>query len=52
VKQESKNPEKRAFMQDKLKHSEIVIDNLLDLQYFYTRIFASVTDGFVVTKAN
>ena len=44
VKQVSKSPDKREFLQDKLKHSEIVMDNLLNLQYFYTRVFASVTD--------
>jgi tetratricopeptide (TPR) repeat protein len=34
----------RDFMQDKLLHSQINMDNLLDLQYFYTRIYAAVTD--------
>lgn len=44
VRQVSKSPDKREFMQDKLKHSEIVMDDPMDLQYFYTRIFASVTN--------
>jgi tetratricopeptide (TPR) repeat protein len=39
----SENPDQRAFMQDKLKHSEIVMGDILDLQYFYSRIYAAVT---------
>jgi tetratricopeptide (TPR) repeat protein len=34
----------RDFVQDKLLHSRINMDNLLDLRYFYTRIYAAVTD--------
>ena len=34
----------RDFVQDKLLHSRINMDNLLDLQYFYTRIYAAVMD--------
>ena len=36
VEQLSSAPDRRAFLQDKLKHSEIVMDDVLDLQYFYT----------------
>ncbi|MHC4647592.1 MAG: fused MFS/spermidine synthase, partial [Planctomycetota bacterium] len=37
------NGDRRAFMQDKLMHSEIVMDDILDLQYSYERIHAAVT---------
>lgn len=43
VKQLSSSPDRRAFMQDKLKHSEILMDDILDLQYFYSHIFAAIT---------
>ena len=34
----------RDFIQDKLMHSRIDMKNILNLQYFYTRIYAAVTD--------
>lgn len=43
VKQISKNPDRRAFMQDKLKHSDIVMGDILDLKYSYERIHAATT---------
>jgi tetratricopeptide (TPR) repeat protein len=39
----SENPDRRAFMQDKLKHSDIVMGDILDLQYSYSQIQAAVT---------
>ena len=45
VEQLSKTPDWRAFMQDKLRHSEIVMEDILDLRYFYTHVFAAVTHG-------
>ena len=45
VKQESKIPDKRKFMQDKLMHSEIIMGEVNNLQYFHTIIFAAVTHG-------
>ncbi len=45
VRQVSEEPDVRQFMQDKLKHSEIVMDNLEELKYFYTHIYAGVTAG-------
>lgn len=45
VKQTSENPDKREFIQDKLKHSEIDMDNPDNLLYFYTHIYASITHG-------
>ena len=43
VKQISENPDRRAFIQDKLKHSDIVMGDILDLQYSYERIHAATT---------
>jgi len=43
VKSLSDTPDKRAFMQDKLMHSSIEMDNILDLKYSYEQIYAAVT---------
>jgi predicted membrane-bound spermidine synthase/Flp pilus assembly protein TadD len=43
VQQLSTVPDRRAFMQDKLRHSDIIMGNINDLQYAYTRIYASIT---------
>ena len=43
VKRISENPDRRAFMQDKLKHSDAVMDDILDLKYSYERIHAAAT---------
>lgn len=45
VKQTSQHPDKRLFLQDKLLHSEIFMDDKYNLQYFHTIIFAAVTHG-------
>lgn len=45
VKQISKSPDKRRFMQDKLMHSEVIMGDVNNLQYFHTIIFAAVTHG-------
>jgi len=45
VRQTSQRPDTRIFMQDKLRHSEIVMDDVTNLQYFYTRIYAGLTHG-------
>lgn len=45
VRQTSRRPDRRAFMQDKLMHSEAVMGDVTNLQYFYTRIFAGLTHG-------
>jgi predicted membrane-bound spermidine synthase/Tfp pilus assembly protein PilF len=50
VRRVSERPDRRAFMQDKLKHSEIVMGNVTDLQYFYTRIYAGLTHGLGKTR--
>jgi tetratricopeptide (TPR) repeat protein len=43
VKQTSKKPDTRAFMQDKLMHSQIIMADALNLQYSYEQIYAAVT---------
>jgi len=43
VKRLSETSDERAFMQDKLMHSKIVMGNVLDLQYSYEQIHAAVT---------
>jgi tetratricopeptide (TPR) repeat protein len=43
VKRLSDKPDKRQFVQDRLKHSEMIMGNVNDLQYFYTIIFAGIT---------
>lgn len=45
VRQISKKPDKRLFMQDKLKHSEIIMGDIDNLQYFHTVVFAAITHG-------
>ena len=43
VKRLSQDPDKREFVQDKLTHSRIVMGDITDLQYFYTKIYAATT---------
>ncbi len=43
VLQSDSNPNRRFFMQDKLKHSEILMDSFDDMQDFYPNIFAAIT---------
>ncbi|OHB57340.1 MAG: hypothetical protein A2Y12_09525 [Planctomycetes bacterium GWF2_42_9] len=43
VRQISQNPDKREFIQDKLRHSEIIINDVNNLQYFYTKVFDGIT---------
>ncbi len=45
VHQISKIPDIRKFMEDKLIHSLIRMDNVLNLSYFYTKIYAGITEG-------
>ena len=44
VEQISANPDRRAFIQDKLKHSEMVMGDIMDLKYSYERIYAATTN--------
>ena len=46
VRQLSQNPDKRAFEQDKLMHSEIIMGDVSDLQYSYEQIHAAITHRF------
>jgi len=45
VKRILKRPDQRIFIQDKLMHSQIVMGDIDNLQYPYTRIYASITHG-------
>ncbi len=45
VRQISQRPDQRVFMQDKLVHSEAIMGDATNLQYFYARIFAGLTHG-------
>jgi tetratricopeptide (TPR) repeat protein len=44
------DPNRRLFFQDKLKHSEILMNDLLNLQYSYAKVYAAVTDGLSKNK--
>jgi tetratricopeptide (TPR) repeat protein/predicted membrane-bound spermidine synthase len=50
VRQLSQKPDRRAFVEDKLLHSEIIMDDVLNLQYFYSRIYAALTHGLAKGK--
>ena len=50
VKQGVDNPNRRSFHEDRIEHSRILMDNPLDLQYFYTEIYAAVTEGLSRNK--
>jgi tetratricopeptide (TPR) repeat protein len=50
VLQLSQNPDIRRFMQDKLVHSEVIMNDVLSLQYLYTVIYAGLTDGLAKDK--
>jgi MFS family permease len=50
VRQLNENPDRREFVQDKLRHSEIIMGNIDNLQYFYTKIYAGITKGLSETN--
>ncbi|RKY04691.1 MAG: hypothetical protein DRP66_11400 [Planctomycetota bacterium] len=52
VKKSPDNPNAIIFCQDKLQHSKILIDNITNLQYFYTHVYAAITEGLKRNKAN
>lgn len=44
VRQISKQPDERQFIEDNLKsHSKIIMDNIRDLRFFYTQVYSAVT---------
>jgi tetratricopeptide (TPR) repeat protein/MFS family permease len=45
VRQAIDDPNRRLFLQDKLRHSEILMDDPLNLQYPYIKIYAAVTEA-------
>jgi tetratricopeptide (TPR) repeat protein/MFS family permease len=50
VQQLSKDPDTRRFIEDKLTHSEIIMNDVLSLQYFYAKIHAGLTWGLAKDK--
>jgi spermidine synthase len=50
VQQLSQNQDSREFIQDKLTHSKIIMNDVLNLQYFYTKIYAGITGGLIKDK--
>jgi spermidine synthase len=43
VRQMSRRPDERHFVQDKLIHSKIVMEDIRDLQYPYAEVYAAIT---------
>ena len=52
VKRLSEKPDKREFLLDRLTHSEIIMGDVLDLQYDYSQIFAAATKRLSADKDN
>jgi spermidine synthase len=50
VRQVSKNPDNRRFLEDKLIHSEIIMGDVLNLLYFYSKVYAGLTEGLIKGK--
>jgi len=50
VKQMADNPNRRIFLQDKLRHSDILMNDILNLQYSYTKVYAAVTEELAKNK--
>jgi pentatricopeptide repeat protein len=50
VRQGVDNPNRRLFFQDKLRHSEILMNDILNLQYSYTEVYAAVTEELARNK--
>jgi tetratricopeptide (TPR) repeat protein/MFS family permease len=50
IRQGADNPNERSFYQDRLDNSVILMNDIFDLQYFYTKIYAAVTEGLAKNK--
>jgi tetratricopeptide (TPR) repeat protein/MFS family permease len=50
VRQGLDNPNRRFFLQDKLRHSEILMGDILNLQYSYAKVYAAVTEVLAGNK--
>jgi tetratricopeptide (TPR) repeat protein/small basic protein len=50
VKQDEKDSNRRFFTQDKLLHSEILMNDASNLQYSYSKIYAAVTESLSRNK--
>jgi tetratricopeptide (TPR) repeat protein len=51
IRRDDDNPHKRLFFQDTLKHSEILMNDIYDLQYYYEKIYAAITEGLAKNKS-
>jgi Tfp pilus assembly protein PilF/MFS family permease len=51
VRQTSKRPDKREFVQDRLQRSEAILGDQTDLQYSYMKVFAGITQGLIANKS-
>jgi tetratricopeptide (TPR) repeat protein/MFS family permease len=50
VRRTSGRPDRREFVQDKLRRSEAVMDDATRLEYFYTKVYAGLTQGLIANK--
>ncbi|MHC4158603.1 MAG: fused MFS/spermidine synthase, partial [Planctomycetota bacterium] len=50
VRRLSSNPDRRGFYQDQLRHSDIIMGDIIDLQYSYEQIHAAITHRFARDK--
>jgi len=51
VRQNSRRPDRRALVQDKLDRAEIVMDDVTNLWSFYATVYAGLTQGLIAGKA-
>jgi tetratricopeptide (TPR) repeat protein/MFS family permease len=50
VQQLSKEPDSRIFLEDKLIHSEIIMNDVMNLPYFYSKVYDGLTEGLTKDK--
>ncbi len=50
VRQTSRRPDGREFVQDKLRRNEAVMRDVTQLKYFYTKVYAGLTQGLIADK--
>jgi len=51
VRQTSKRPDTREFIQDRLTRSEAVMGDVAGLQWFSTKVYAGLTQGLIANKS-
>jgi tetratricopeptide (TPR) repeat protein/MFS family permease len=52
VRQTSKRPDRREFVQDRLTRSEAVMGDVSSLQDFSAKVYAGLTQGLIANKSN